>query len=74
MPYTDSNIPKAIFHLALVRKFLRIARSSLLDKDFNEKAMWLLKTQWKHKGHNPFGVEKHYPKSFEDEKAFANFG
>ena len=38
MPYTDSNIPKAIFHLALVRKFLRIARSSLLDKDFNEKA------------------------------------
>ena len=42
MPYIDSNIPKVIFYSALVGEFLRIARSSLLYKDFNEKAMELL--------------------------------
>ena len=42
MPYIDNNIPKSIFYAALVGKFLRIARSSLLYKDFNEKAMELL--------------------------------
>ena len=41
MLYIDNNIPKSIFHSALVGKFLRIARSSLLYKDFNEKAMEL---------------------------------
>ena len=42
MPDIDSNIPKLIFHSAHVGEFLRIARSSLLYKDFNEKAMELL--------------------------------
>ena len=42
MPHIDKNIPKSIFYAALVGKFLRIARSSLLYKDFNEKAMELL--------------------------------
>ena len=41
MPYIDSNIPKSIFYSVLVVEFLRIARSSLLYKDFNEKAMEL---------------------------------
>ena len=41
MPYVDSNIHKPIFYSALVDEFLRIARSFLLYKDFNEKAMEL---------------------------------
>ena len=42
MLYIDSNIPKLIFYSALVGEFLRIARSSLLYKDFHEKDMELL--------------------------------
>ena len=42
MPYIDSNIPKSTLYSALVGEFLRIARSSLLYKDINEKAMELL--------------------------------
>ena len=42
MPSIDSNAPKSIFCSALVGEFFRIARSSLLYKDFNEKAMELL--------------------------------
>ena len=38
MPYMDSNIPESIFYSALVGEFLRIARSTLLLKDFIEKA------------------------------------
>ena len=56
----DSNIPKSIFYSALDGEFLSIARSSLLYKDFNEKAMELR--------HIPWGAEKHYPKSLEDMK------
>ena len=44
MPYNDSNIPKSIFYSALVGEFLIITltHSSLLYKDFNEKAVELL--------------------------------
>ena len=60
MPYIDNNIPKSIFYAALVGEFLRIARSSLLYKDYNEKAMELL-NRMKAQGQSPAGVEKHYP-------------
>ena len=43
LTYIDSNTPKSIFYSALVDEFLRIACSSLLYKDFNEKAMELFK-------------------------------
>ena len=59
--------PNLIFHSAIVGEFLRIALSSLLYKDFNEKAMEPL-NRMKAQGHNPSGVEKHYPKLFEDMK------
>ena len=44
MPYNDSNISKSIFYSALVGEFLIITKthSSLLYKDFNEKAVELL--------------------------------
>ena len=42
LSYIDSDIPKSIIYSALVVEFLRIARSSLLYKDFNEKGMELL--------------------------------
>ena len=42
MPCIDSNFPKSIFYSALVGEFFRIARSSLLYKEFNEKVMELL--------------------------------
>ena len=48
MPYVDSNILKSIFYSALVGEYLKIARSSLLCKDFNEKAMELLNTMKAH--------------------------
>lgn len=38
MPHIDSNIPEAIFYSSLVGEFLRIARSTLLVKDFVDKA------------------------------------
>ena len=38
----DSTMSKSIFYSALVGEFLRIPCSSLLCKDFNEKAMELL--------------------------------
>ena len=60
MAYTDSNIPKSVFYSALVGEFLRIARISLLYKEFNEKSYGT--------EHNPSSVEKQYPKSFEDMK------
>ena len=41
MSYIDSNIPKSIFYSALVGEFLRTIRSSLLYKEFNEKAIKL---------------------------------
>ena len=40
-PYIDGNIPKSIFYFAFVCEFLRKTRSSLLYKDFNEKAIEL---------------------------------
>ena len=30
--------------------------------------LWNCLIEWNHRGHNPSGVEKHYPKSFEDMK------
>ena len=65
MPYIASNIPKSIFYSALVSELLRIASSSLLYKDFNEKAMELL-NRMKAKGANPSGVETNCPKLFEN--------
>ena len=32
------------------------------------KRLWNCFTEWKHRGLNPSGVEKHYPKSFENMK------
>ena len=49
---------------ALVGEFLRKACCCFLYKDFNEEAMELLNTS-KHRGYNPSGVEKYFPKSFE---------
>ena len=66
MPSIDSTISKSIFYSALIGEFLRIPSSSLLHKDFNEKAMELL-NRMKAQGHNSSGVEKH-------EKALADFG
>ena len=43
MPHMDSNIPKNIFYSALVGEILRIARSTLLLKDFLPKAQQLIK-------------------------------
>ena len=42
MPCIDCNISKSIFYSALVGEFLRIAGSSLLHNDFNEKSMEML--------------------------------
>ena len=42
MSYIDSNIPKSISYSTLVSEFLKIVRSSLLYKEYNEKAMELL--------------------------------
>ena len=39
MPYIDSNIPKSIFYSDLVGEFVRIARSSLLYKDFHKNGI-----------------------------------
>ena len=67
MLYIESNIPKSIFYSGLVGKSFRIARSSLLYKEFNEKDMERL-DRMKAQGHNPSGVEKHYAESFKDTK------
>ena len=74
MPYIDSNIPKSIFYSSLVVEFLRIARSSLLYKDFNEKAMELL-NRMKAQGAQSLRCRKTLSKIIRrHEKAFASFG
>ena len=65
MPYIDSNAPKSIFCSALVDKFFRIARSSLLYKDLMKK-LWNCLIEQKYRWHSPSGVERYYPKSFEN--------
>ena len=55
MPDIDDNIPKSIFYSALLFfffssiLFLRIARISLLYKDFMKK-LWNCLTEWKRRG------------------------
>ena len=74
MSYVNSIIPKLIFHFALIGEFLRIARSSLLYKDLNEKAMELL-NRMKAQGAQSLRCRKALSKIIRrHEKAFANFG
>ena len=73
IPYTDNNIPKSIFYSALVGKFFRIARSSLLYRTFNEKAMELF-NRIKAQSVQSLGCRKVLSKVIQrHEKAFANF-
>ena len=75
IPYIDSNIQKSIFSSALVGEFHRIARSSLLYKDFNEKAMELV-NRMKAQGAQSLRCRKPLSKNIrKHEKAFLkNFG
>ena len=73
IPYIDSNIPKSIFYSALAGEFLRIARSSLLYKDFHEKAMELL-SRMKAQGAQSLRCRKVLSKIIRrHEKMFPNF-
>ena len=73
IPDIGSNIPKSIFYSARVGEFLRINRSSLLYKDFNEKAMELLK-RMKAQGAQSLRFRKALSKIIQrHEKAFSNF-
>ena len=73
MPYIDSNIHKSIFYSALVGEFLTIARSSLLSKGFNEKAIELL-NRIKAQGAQSFKCRKGLSKIIRRrKKAFENF-
>ena len=67
MPYIDNYIPKAIFYSVLVGEFLGVARSSLLYRDFHEKAMKLL-NRMKVQGAQSLKYSRALPKSFEDMK------
>ena len=74
MPYIDSSIPKSIFYSALFGEFLRIARSSVLYKDFHEKAMELLNRMKAQKAKS-LRCRKALSKIIRrHEKAFVNFG
>ena len=74
MPYIDINIPKSMFYSDLVGEFLRIARSSLLYKDLNEKTMELLNTM-KAQEAQFLKCRKALSKIIRrHEKAFAKFG
>ena len=73
MSYIDSNIPNSIFYSAFGGEFFRIAPSSLLYKDFNEKAMELL-NRMKSQGAQSLGCRKALSKVIRrHQKAFANF-
>ena len=73
MPHIDSNIPKSVFYSALFGEFFEIACSSLLYKDFNEKAMELL-NRMKSQGAQSLGCRKALSKVIRrHQKAFANF-
>ena len=73
MTYIDSSISKSIFYSALVGEFLRIAHSSLLYKDFHEKAMELL-NRMKAQGAQSLRCRKTLSKIIRGhEKTFANF-
>ena len=74
MAYIESNIPKSIFYSALVGRFLRITRSSLLCKGFNEKALELL-IRMKAQGPQSLMCRNALSKIIRrHEEAFVNFG
>ena len=74
MPYIASNNPKSISYSALVGEFLKIVSSSLLYKDFNEKAMELL-NRIKAQGAQSLRCRKALSKFIRRyEKTFVNFG
>ena len=74
IPYFDSNIPKSILYSALVAECLSIARSSLLCKDFNEKALELL-NRMKAQGKLCLRCRKALSEIIQKhEKTFANLG
>ena len=74
MSYIDSNNHKSIFYSTLVTEFIRIARSSLLYKDFNEKAMQLI-NRMKAQRAQSRRCRKSLSKIIRThEKVFANFG
>ena len=74
MHYIIRNIPQSIFYFAFIRDFLKIAHSSLLCKDFNEKALELLNRMKAH-GAESLRCRKELSKIIRRHvKAFANFG
>ena len=74
MPYINSNIPKSIFYSAYFVEFLRISRSSLLYKDFNEEYMELL-NRLKAQGAKSLRFRKALTTIIQrHEKVFPNFG
>ena len=74
MLYIDINITKSPFYSAIVGKFLRITHCSLLYKEFNEKAMELLK-RMKAQDAQSFTCREALSEIIRgNKKAFANFG
>ena len=74
MPYIDSNISKSIFYYGLVTEFLKIARTSLLYRDFHKNACETL-NRMKAKGAQSLRCEKALSKVIpRREKAFAYLG
>ena len=70
----DSNIAKSIFSSVIVGESLRITHSSLLYKDFNEKAIELL-NRMKAQGAQSLTCIKALSKIIRgNEKAFTIFG
>ena len=62
MPHIDSNIPETIFYSALVGEFLRIARSTLLLRDFLVKGKELCQRMQK-QGANSNKISRNLHKS-----------
>ena len=74
IPYIDSNISKLIFYYGLVTEFLRIARTSLLYRDFHKNTSETL-NKMKVKGAQSLRCKKALSKVIRRrEKAFAYLG
>ena len=73
MPHMNSNIPSSIFYSALVGEFLRIARSTLLLKDFLPKARSLLERMNNQGGNRNISSKKIYQLILRHQECFCQF-
>ena len=73
MPKMSSNIPSSVFYGSILSEFLRIARCTLLFKDFSPKAVELFQRMIKQGGDKKLVVNQIKKAYHRHQEAFCKF-